>query len=102
VASIAEILTIGLGHYHAGRVAQADNACRTGLSFVTEGIAETESDYIARAVALAEEVSRLARLRHELRGKLMSSSLANPRHFTAELEDVYRLIWRDWCNADDR
>jgi predicted O-linked N-acetylglucosamine transferase (SPINDLY family) len=60
-------------------------------------VATTPEEYLARALELASDVDRLARMRSTLRERLRESPLCNGRGFTHRLEDVYRDVWRRWC-----
>ena len=81
------------GDRHAGRVG-VSLLSRLGLS---EFIADTPEDYVARAVALAQDRDALARLRAGLRERMAQSSLCDARAFTRALEEVYRACWHAWC-----
>lgn len=83
------------GNTHAGR---------TGLSLLTavglgELVAKDEQQYVARAVALAGDSSRLEELRLSIRDQVRSSPLCNAAAFTRKLEHAYRNIWRSWCSG---
>ena len=62
-----------------------------------ECVADSEDDYIAKAVALASDLARLADLRRHLRGKLLISPLCDAREFASDLEAAYRKMWKKWC-----
>jgi predicted O-linked N-acetylglucosamine transferase (SPINDLY family) len=64
-----------------------------------ECIADSEEAYIARAVALAADLPRLAKLRSDLRERLLKSSLCDGPGFTRDLEAAYRRMWEIWCQA---
>lgn len=53
--------------------------------------------YIARAVAAAADVGRLAELRQGMRQRLENSPLLDEAGFTRTVEDGYRTMWRKWC-----
>src|SRR5260370_29586281 len=66
---------------------------RSGASVLTtvgvpELIAETADDYCARAVALAQELPRLALLRATLRDRVRASPLVDAARFAAAIEQA--------------
>jgi protein O-GlcNAc transferase len=63
-------------------------------------VAETARDYIARAIEVAADTSRLARWRNELRGKLAQSDYFDAARFTRALEGAFRDMWGTWCRGD--
>jgi predicted O-linked N-acetylglucosamine transferase (SPINDLY family) len=67
-----------------------------GLGHI-EWIAESEEEYVAKAVLLAEDVSSLSKLRSELRVEIQSSPLMDEVGFTHAVEDAYRQMWKRWC-----
>lgn len=69
---------------------------------VQENIAGNEVEYVERALTLARDGARLARLRRELPARLWDSPLTNPRALAGALEGVYREAWRRWVHADRR
>jgi predicted O-linked N-acetylglucosamine transferase (SPINDLY family) len=60
-------------------------------------VAETPEAYMAAAARLARDLPRLAELRAGLRERMARATLTNSERFTRQLEDVYRLMWRDYC-----
>ncbi|HYE63693.1 MAG TPA: hypothetical protein VD997_17005 [Phycisphaerales bacterium] len=81
------------GHTHAGRV---------GVSLLSavgapELIAQSEEDFVARAVALAGDGARLARYRAELRGMVAASPLLDGQGFCRRMEGALRGMWRAYC-----
>jgi len=59
--------------------------------------AETDSAFIAAAVALGSDLPRLAALRGQLRGRLESSPLMDAGRFAKHIEAAYREVWTDYC-----
>jgi predicted O-linked N-acetylglucosamine transferase (SPINDLY family) len=84
-----------LGDRHAGRMV-ASVLTQVGLP---EFITRTPEDFVARAVALAGDLERLARLRSGLRDQVKASSLGDTAGFTRQLEAAYRELWRRWASA---
>lgn len=56
--------------------------------------------YIAGAVALAGDPSRLAELRRTLRPRMADSPLRQAGQFTRDLEGLYRRMWQAWCRGE--
>ncbi len=81
------------GDRHASRVG-ASLLTRVGL---TELIANTPADYIARAEALAADPDRLTDFRRSLRDRMGRSPLTDDRGFARRMEAVHRQLWRGWC-----
>jgi predicted O-linked N-acetylglucosamine transferase (SPINDLY family) len=61
---------------------------------MTELAANSPEDYVARAVALANDRDRLANLRRSLRPAFEASPICDGPKFTRTLEDAYRQMWR--------
>jgi predicted O-linked N-acetylglucosamine transferase (SPINDLY family) len=61
---------------------------------LTELAAPSDSSFVDAAVALAEDLPRLAALRASLRGRLESSPLMNGERFARNMEHVFRTGWR--------
>lgn len=77
---------------------------RYGLSILSHVgldrfVATTTSDYIAKAVALANDPESLIELRKSMRSKITNSPLCNTRQFIHELETIYRKMWHQWCRS---
>lgn len=60
-------------------------------------IATNREDYVARAVGLAADRVRLARLRSELRGRVLRSRLLDVTGLARAVEATYRGLWHRWC-----
>lgn len=63
-----------------------------------EFVARTPEEYVSIAVALAQDLPRLDRLRAELRPRMAASPLCDTVGFTRDLEALYRSMWRQWCS----
>jgi predicted O-linked N-acetylglucosamine transferase (SPINDLY family) len=77
---------------------------RVGVSILSnvglqELIANSESEYMEKAVALACDPSRLASLRGSMRERMRASPLLQRDTFARKLETAYRDMWRRWCAA---
>lgn len=83
----------------AGKTAVA----RGGLSLLStaglpELVASSAGEYVRIAVALANDLPRLAALRAGLRARMKTSPLMDVARYTRGLEDAYRTMWRRWCD----
>jgi predicted O-linked N-acetylglucosamine transferase (SPINDLY family) len=59
--------------------------------------AATDDAFIDAAVALAQDIPRLAELRQELRPRLERSPLMDAPRFARHMESVYRGVWSAHC-----
>ncbi len=80
---------------HRGGVSVLNNV---GLS---ELVVTTIEQYVAAAIALANDSSRLTNLRSDLRRRMETSILMNPGEFVADLERAWRQIWKNWCGSSN-
>ena len=77
---------------------------RGGASILTniglpELITRSADEYVAAAVALAQDRDRLASLRSTLRDRMKSSILMRPTEFVRDLEQIWRQITADPVNS---
>lgn len=77
-------------------------ASRQSLSILSavgadEFVARDRADYVARAQSLARDIDALAGLRSVLRQGLATSPLCDGKRFAANLIQVLRTAWTDWC-----
>jgi predicted O-linked N-acetylglucosamine transferase (SPINDLY family) len=75
---------------------------RMGASFLariglTELIAATPEDYVAKTAALAGDPHRLADLRSGLRQRVAASPLCDATAYARSVEAAYREMWQRWC-----
>lgn len=84
-----------IGDHHASRVG-LDLLTQVGL---TELAASDQQSYIATAIALAQDLPRLQRLRGELRERMRASPLCNAPRFARAFEAALREMWRQWCQS---
>ena len=56
--------------------------------------------YVAGAIALATDPTRLADLRSQIRPRMQTSPLCQPEQFTRDLEALYRRMWQAWCKGE--
>lgn len=80
-----------------GRVS-ASILTRTGLG---DWVAETQDDYVAKAVAKASDIPALAALRKETRG-MFQRTVGNGKAYAIEVEAQYRFLWRRWCEKQGK
>ena len=64
-----------------------------------ELIAPSPDGFVERAVALAGDIPRLARLRATLRDRVARSPLCDGPAYARSVEDLWRSLWRTWCAA---
>jgi predicted O-linked N-acetylglucosamine transferase (SPINDLY family) len=88
------VLTL-LGDRHAGRMV-ASVLTRLGL---TDYIARTPEEFVAKAVELAADLPSLADLRGRLREAMRASPLCDGATFTRHLEAAYREMWQCWVEG---
>jgi len=79
------------GRSHVGRVG-VSQLTNIGLP---ELIGHNENDYVDIAVALANDLPRLAALRSGLRERLRASPLMDAPRLTRNLESAYREMWKN-------
>jgi predicted O-linked N-acetylglucosamine transferase (SPINDLY family) len=70
--------------------------CNLGLK---ELAAEAPEPYLALAVSLAGDLSRLQELRRTLRQRMSQSPLMDAGRFARNVESAYRQVWRRWCQS---
>ncbi len=68
---------------------------------LTETVARDLSEYVELATDLADDLSRLAKWRAELRERMARSPLCDGPRFAGNLMNLLRGIWREWCEASD-
>ena len=61
-------------------------------------IATDAEDYVARAIAHARDIPRLAALRCGLRQTVLASPLFDAPRFAGHFEAALRAIWSQWCS----
>jgi predicted O-linked N-acetylglucosamine transferase (SPINDLY family) len=85
------------GDRHSSRVG-ASILANAGLG---ELLARNIEAYIETAARLAADGDRLAQLRRTTRNRISASPLLDPAGFMRALEDAYRRMWEDWCDASE-
>ncbi len=61
-----------------------------------EWVAQTEQEYVDKAVALAQDLPRLSALRAGLREEMQASALMDEPRFARAVEDAYRQMFMRW------
>ncbi len=87
------------GHSPLARGGRKGILSNIGLS---ELVAETPEEYVAKAVALANDLPRLIELRSSLRQRMECSPLRDAHGHARDLETAYREMWRKWCASEVR
>ena len=64
-----------------------------------ECVTDSEDAYVAKAISLATDFPRLAKIRANLRNQLLNSPLCDGPGFTRDLEKEYRCMWETWCRS---
>jgi predicted O-linked N-acetylglucosamine transferase (SPINDLY family) len=80
------------GDLHVARVGSAILE-QAGLGHLA---ADTDSEYVERALDLATDLDGLARLRTGLRDRLRTSTLSDGRRLAREVEEAYLSMWTAW------
>ena len=80
------------------------HAARVGVSLLTaigrrEWIAQDWADYVAIAVALANDISQRTEVRQSLRGEMQRSALLDHVGQAARFGDAVRECWQQWCRT---
>jgi predicted O-linked N-acetylglucosamine transferase (SPINDLY family) len=58
-------------------------------------IAENDDEYVAKAIAFANDRDALAELRQGLRARLIASPLCDARRFARHLEAAFEGMWQE-------
>jgi predicted O-linked N-acetylglucosamine transferase (SPINDLY family) len=87
-------------------VTRAGNAFRSrvGVSILhhldlADFIADSEKQYVEKAIQFASDLTRLRELRPMLRDRMRASPLCDAAGFTRSLEQAYRQMWQTECDA---
>lgn len=95
-----------IGALHAGvpvvSLAGRTAASRCGRTILVNAglgnlVAQDAQGYVETACALASDRVRLSALQARLPEQLRSSPLMDEARFVADLEELYRAMWRRWC-----
>jgi predicted O-linked N-acetylglucosamine transferase (SPINDLY family) len=66
-------------------------------SHYRENVLRMPNEYLCLAMGLADDLSRLAKWRAELRERMARSPLCDGPRFAGNLMNLLRGIWREWC-----
>jgi protein O-GlcNAc transferase len=69
-----------------------------GIMGLPDWAAGNRDEYVAKAIAGARDLGRLAEVRKSLRTTMAGSILMNGRQFASDMEETYRRLWKKWCN----
>ena len=67
----------------------------------SEWIAQTEAEYVRKAVALAGDLPALASNRAVQRGQMKASPLMDEPTHARKVESVYRTMFGRWCDLSN-
>lgn len=67
-----------------------------------EWIADSESEYLDKLVALANDVPALAVIRAGLREEMRGSRLCDAADFTRRMEATYQQMWQRYCDGEQK
>lgn len=78
------------------------SASRHGVSIYenlgfTDWIAETEKDYLQKALKLARSPELIREMRTALRAHLAASILMDGKAYAHTIGEAYRTMWKSWC-----
>ena len=65
---------------------------------LAEWVARDPDDYVARAVAHASDLERLAELRMRLRDQVLASPIFDAARFATHFDAALRGMWKKWCD----
>lgn len=66
---------------------------------LTEFIAESEDEFVAKATLWSQQAPELAAIRAELRSRMQASPFRQPPLVTRWLESALRTMWYRWCDG---
>jgi predicted O-linked N-acetylglucosamine transferase (SPINDLY family) len=62
-------------------------------------VANSPEEYVKIASRLAGDLPKMQKLRRNLRQMLQSSPLMNAKQFAGDMENIFRQMWRNHCQA---
>ena len=78
-------------------VGRVGNHYLNGINHL-EWVAKNNYEYIEKSILLASDLFKLSKIRNTLRSEMEASYIKNPRRFTAQLEQIYKDMWDNYCN----
>lgn len=85
--------------WSSGPTLQRAGACIARNLGLPELVAESQDEFVEKAVALARDRERLSHLRAELRPRLRDSLFGDAPRFARNLESAYRSAWQRYCSG---
>jgi len=85
-----------LGQTHAGRV----SASLLTATNQTHMIAQSESEYINKALTQIDQGPLNQSARQNLRTQTLNSPLCDQAPYTNKVEHAYRTLWTQWCESN--
>jgi len=82
-----------------GTPASRVSAAVLAAAGMSEWIAGDEDEYEQIALEMAEDPPHLARIRRDVRQRLLMSPVCDTRRYAKAVEAAYRRMWRRWCGA---
>ena len=82
-----------IGQHHVSRVGLS-LLSRVGLEVFT---ADTEQEYVAKAVSFAQQTDHLSVMRKGLRARMWHSPLCDKQAYARCVEEAYQRMWQHWC-----
>jgi hypothetical protein len=67
---------------------------------LTNLVAQTEDEYVGKALELASDIPLLSSLRMCLRERMLKSKISDGHNFVHGLESTYRKLWHRYCEGD--
>jgi len=85
-------------------LAGATAVSRAGASLLSNTglghfVARSPQEYLTIAASALRDTEALARMRGELRSRIVVSPIMAARKFTRDLETAFRGMWRSWCES---
>ena len=67
-----------------------------------EWVAESQADYVNKAINLAKDLEQLSVIRATLREQMERSPIRDEKGFVLKVESAYRRIWEKWCQQGEK
>lgn len=84
------------GHNHAHNVGVS---LLRSVPSITDLIAENDEEFIAKAVALANDKQKIIEIRNGLRQDLLNSRLCDRPAYMKDVLAMYRDVWQKYCSS---
>jgi predicted O-linked N-acetylglucosamine transferase (SPINDLY family) len=80
---------------------------RIGTSLMTnlglsEWVAQDEQEYEDKAIAFAQDIQALAKLRTGMRARMQASPVMDEKGFTQDVEAAFQTMWTNWVNSSSQ